>query len=52
MDRSRSLWERFSKTGRLADYIEYARVFRREKGEKRGEAIERSEAETPDQSSL
>ena len=31
--------------------MEYARVFRREKGEKRGEAIERSDAETPDQSS-
>ena len=32
--------------------MEYARVLRREKGEKRGEAIEISEAEAPDQSSL
>lgn len=52
MDKARILWDRFSKTGKLADYISYARAVRFGGGKKRDDDSDLKNGETTDQSSL
>ena len=52
MESSRLLWERFEKSGKLRDYLDFCKDRRKSTGEEAVKASEQAEAQDEAQSSL